>query len=65
MNKDEKIVHLNIFKEMVFEIAFGDDAVQKDYSESEVLDKLREFSDLALAQEIGNDEDFEAMGVKE
>ncbi len=34
--------------EAVYELAFGDDAVNKDYSPKEVLDKLREFSDKAL-----------------
>jgi len=33
------------FIENVFEIAFGDDAINKDYSREEVLIKLREFSD--------------------
>ena len=36
------------FKELVFELAFGDEAINKDYSEDEVLAKLREFSDKAF-----------------
>lgn len=36
------------FKEEVFEIAFGDDAINKGYTEEEVIAKLREFSDSAL-----------------
>ena len=36
------------FIEMVFELAFGDNAINKGYTEQEVLDKLKEFSDLAL-----------------
>ena len=39
------------FKEGVFEIAFGDNAINKDYSEEEVILKIREFSDLALSVE--------------
>ena len=41
MDKDQ-------FIEMVFELAFGDNAINKGYTEQEVLDKLKEFSDLAL-----------------
>lgn len=37
------------FKELVYEIAFGDDAINRDFSEEEVLAMLREFSDKALA----------------
>ena len=37
-----------VFIKNVFEIAFGDDAINKDYSNQEVLDKLDEFSSLAL-----------------
>jgi len=37
------------FKERVYELAFGDDAINKDYSDEEVLAVLREFSDKALA----------------
>lgn len=36
------------FKEQVFELAFGDDAINKGFSEKEVLEKLREFSNDAL-----------------
>lgn len=36
------------FIESVFELAFGDDAINKGYSKVEVLAKLREFSDSAL-----------------
>tara|TARA_A200000159_G_C7177819_1_gene278231 strand:- start:34 stop:198 length:165 start_codon:yes stop_codon:yes gene_type:complete len=35
----------------VFEIAFGDGAIDKDYSYDDVLKRLREFSDKAL--EVG------------
>ena len=36
------------FIEEVFEIAFGDNAINRDYSMGEVLDRLMEFSDDAL-----------------
>lgn len=36
------------FIEEVFEIAFGDDAINRNYSMGEVLDRLMEFSDDAL-----------------
>lgn len=39
---------LDEFVEEVFELAFGDDAINRDYSMGEVLDRLREFSDDAL-----------------
>jgi hypothetical protein len=44
------------FRELVYEIAFGDDAINKDYSEDEVLAKLMEFSNNALKYE-GNDDE--------
>jgi hypothetical protein len=37
------------FKEAIYEIAFGDDAINKDYTEVEVINKIREFSDIALS----------------
>ena len=36
------------FIEEVYEIAFGDDAINRDFSYEEVLERLREFSDKAL-----------------
>jgi hypothetical protein len=36
------------FIEEAFEIAFGDDAINRDFSFEEVLMELREFSDTAL-----------------
>lgn len=39
------------FIEVIFEIAFGNDAVNKDYSKEEVLDTIRQFSDNALKYE--------------
>jgi len=44
------------FIQNVFEIAFGDDALNKDYTNQEVLDKLDEFSALSLlAGEVEDD----------
>jgi hypothetical protein len=36
------------FKETIYELAFGCSAIDKDYSDEEVLAKIREFSDDAL-----------------
>jgi hypothetical protein len=47
MNRDDR-VEAAWFIENVFEIAFGDDAVNKGFTYQEVLDKLDEFSSLAL-----------------
>ena len=43
------------FIEEVFEIAFGDNAINRDYSMGEVLDRLMEFSDNALKYEEGEE----------
>ena len=48
MNKDQ-------FIEEVFEIAFGDNAINGDFSMVEVLDKLMEFSNNALKYEEGEE----------
>tara|TARA_B100000287_G_C20620568_1_gene775810 strand:- start:1466 stop:1606 length:141 start_codon:yes stop_codon:yes gene_type:complete len=42
----------NKFIEDVYEIAFGDNAINKGYTEQEVLDKLKEFSDNSLEKEF-------------
>jgi len=39
------------FIEDVYEIAFGDDAINRDFTYSDVLAQLREFSDAALVSE--------------
>jgi hypothetical protein len=39
------------FVEQVFEIAFGDDAIERDFSPKEVLTRLQQFSDNALIAE--------------
>ena len=36
------------FMESIYEIAFGDDAINRDFTKEEVLEKLREYSDKAL-----------------
>ena len=43
------------FIEEVFEIAFGENAINRDFSMGEVLDKLMEFSDNALKYEEGGE----------
>ena len=43
------------FIEEVFEIAFGDNAINRDFSMGEVLDKLMEFSNNALKYEEGEE----------
>ena len=39
------------FIERVYEIAFGDNAINRDFDPLEVLEKIREFSDIALDME--------------
>ena len=43
------------FIEEVFEIAFGDNAINRDFSMGEVLDKLMEFSNNSLKYEEGEE----------
>jgi len=47
LSKHEMVVDSE-FVEDVFELAFGDDAINKGYTYDEVLVQLREFSDKAL-----------------
>ena len=55
-NEDDRIEAV-WFIENVFEVAFGDDALNKDHTYREVLDKLDEFSAPALqAGEVEVDE---------
>lgn len=35
------------FKEQMYELAFGDGAIDKDYSEEEVIERLKEFTELS------------------
>lgn len=39
------------FKEEIYEIAFGDNAINKGYTDKEVISKIRQFSDEALNAE--------------
>jgi len=39
------------FIEQVFEIAFGDNAINRDFTYDEVIEKLKEFSDNSLILE--------------
>lgn len=41
------------FIEEIYEIAFGDDAINRNFSHDEVIDRIREFSDTALEVEEG------------
>ena len=41
--KDFKEIHT--FVENVFEIAFGDDAINKDHSPEEVISRIKEFAE--------------------
>lgn len=59
MYSDEPVVNAYEFIREVFELAFGEDAINKGFEPEEVLDKLREFSDAALEGE--NDESSPAM----
>ena len=45
------------FLENVYEIAFGDNAINKDYSHEEVLQRLMSFSDAAFCGHITQDEE--------
>ena len=42
-------------QQSVFEIAFGDNAINRDFSMGEVLDRLMEFSNNALKYEEGEE----------
>tara|TARA_B100001989_G_C24485955_1_gene436950 strand:+ start:843 stop:1085 length:243 start_codon:yes stop_codon:yes gene_type:complete len=49
---------LDEFVEEVYELAFGDDAINRDYSMGEVLDRLRQYSDDALRWEEQEDLEY-------
>ena len=51
LNRSYKRYKDDEFIEKVFEIAFGNDAIKKDYSRDDVLEKLMEFSNNALKLE--------------
>ena len=48
MNKDE-------FVEEIFEIAFGDDAINRGFEFEEVVTRIREYSDKAYEAEENED----------
>lgn len=39
------------FIEEIYELAFGDDAIKKGYTKEEVIQRVKEYSDLALKAE--------------
>ena len=41
------------FIEEIYEIAFGDNAINRNFSHDEVIDRIREYSDTALEVEEG------------
>ena len=47
------------FEEQVYEIAFGDDAINKGYTEEDVLSRLRTFSDVSFNHQDLKLSDFE------
>jgi len=51
LNRSYKKYKDDEFIEKVYEIAFGNDAIKKDYSRDDVLEKLMEFSNNALKLE--------------
>ena len=48
------------FIESVFEIAFGDNAINREFSKEEVIKELKRFSDLALEYEDNCDYYYES-----
>ena len=39
------------FLEQIYEIAFGDDAINKGYSQEDVIERLMDYSNIALQYE--------------
>ena len=56
------------FIEAVYEIAFGDDAINRDFSQREVLDRLRTFAynDLKWTEHVDEENDLymQKFGIK-
>ena len=48
------------FIEEIFEIAFGENAFNRDFSKEEVIKEIKRFSDLALEYEDNIDDDYES-----
>ena len=44
------------FIEAIYEIAFGDNAINRDFSQKEVIEKIQEYSDNALHYEQSLDQ---------
>jgi len=56
---------LNFISE-VYELAYGDDAINKDYSSEEVLETLRGYSDRALyTEQLMEEENFHKENYQE
>jgi len=43
-----------LFVENIYEIAYGEDAINKDYSDNDVKKKIQEFSDKAMKPSISD-----------
>ena len=43
------------FKELIYELAFGDEAINRDFNDLEVIAKIREYSDNSLKLENQNE----------
>lgn len=57
---------LSDFISDVYEIAYGDSAIDKDYSSEEVLETLRGYSDRALyTEQLMEEEDFHKENYQE
>lgn len=51
----DKPDELETFIEQVFEIAFGNEALSKGYTHEEVLEQIRQFSDVALLNDFAKE----------
>lgn len=53
----EAFKKVKTFLEEAYEIAFGDEAINRDFSPEEVIEELQSFSDKALKYDEGEDYD--------
>tara|TARA_Y100001973_G_C5121006_1_gene292748 strand:- start:91 stop:399 length:309 start_codon:yes stop_codon:yes gene_type:complete len=53
----EAFEKVKTFLEEVYEIAFGDDAINRDFSPEEVIEELKSFSDKSLKYDKSEDYD--------
>ena len=60
-----KIIEEKFFVESVYEIAFGDDAFNKDYTNHEVLKELRRFCEESHKWETRHDDKTEEELIEE